>query len=198
MQGSRKIKAHFLTSANLCNKFNHKDAEWQVQEQITKDKERKKEAETAEQSLCVADDAFNCNFSGRLALFKKDDLQALAIALSISDKGTNAELLSHINDCFKSNQELQNNSRFSGLFNHEGSSGHWNMHNTHGHDQDHSPAMPVPGWAPAMNASTPPINFGDHRPHPAPPINNQVHSLNDIILSYSDWQHQQSLANNPT
>ena len=57
---------------------------------------------------------------------------------------------------------------------------------------------PVPGQAPAMNASTPPINFGDHRPHPTPPINYQVHSLNDIILSYPDWQCWQSLPNNPT
>ena len=90
-------------AANLCKEFNCKDAEQQVQEQITKDKEKKKEDETAEWTLCVADDALNHNFSGQLALFKKDDLWALAITLSLSDKGTNAELLSCINNCFKSN-----------------------------------------------------------------------------------------------
>ncbi|KAH9955192.1 hypothetical protein BJV74DRAFT_790851, partial [Russula compacta] len=172
IQGSRKIKARFLTAANLCEEFNHKDMEQQVQEQNTKEKEKKKEAETAERTLHVADDALHCNFSGRLASFKKDDLRALAITLSLSDKGTNAELLSHINDCFKENQELQKNSRFSGLFTHEGSSGHWHTHNAHRHrQQHHSPAMPVLCRAPTMNASTPPINFGDHGPHPTPPVN---------------------------
>ncbi|KAH9983057.1 hypothetical protein BJV74DRAFT_777897, partial [Russula compacta] len=123
----------------------------------------------------------------------------LAIALSLSDKGTNAELLSCINDCFKENQELQKNSRFSGLFTHKGSSGHWNTHNAHGHGQQHhSLAMPVLGQAPTMNASTPPINFGDRGPHPTPPVNYQAHTLNDIILSYPDWQRWQSLPNNPT
>ena len=48
--------------------------------------------------------------------YKKDDLQALAIALSISDKCTNSELLSRIEDCFKTNTNLKNDSRFSGLF----------------------------------------------------------------------------------
>ena len=57
---------------------------------------------------------------------------------------------------------------------------------------------PVPGRAPATNASTPPVNFGDPGPHLTPPISYQVHSLNDIMLSYPDWQRWQSLPNNPT
>ena len=64
----------------------------------------------------MADDALNRDFTGHLMSYKKDNLQALAIALSISNKGTNSELLSRIEDCFKTNTNLKNNSRFSGLF----------------------------------------------------------------------------------
>ncbi|KAI0004650.1 hypothetical protein BJV74DRAFT_763261, partial [Russula compacta] len=123
----------------------------------------------------------------------------LAIALSLSNKGTNAKLLSCINDCFESHPELQKNSRFSGLFTHKGSSGHRNTCNTHGYVQEHPhPALPVLGQASTMNMIPPPINFGDHRSHPIPPINYQAHTLNDIMLSYPDWQHWQSLPNSLT
>ena len=80
------------------------------------EKEKQKEVETVEHAQCVADDALNRDFAGRLMSYKKDNLQALAIALSISNKGTNSGLLSHIEDCFKTNTKLKNNSRFSGLF----------------------------------------------------------------------------------
>ncbi len=55
-------------------------------------------------------------FTGRIASFRKDDLRALALALSISDKGTNAELLTRIQDFFDTHPDLKLNSRFSSLF----------------------------------------------------------------------------------
>ena len=51
-----------------------------------------------------------------MAAYKKCDLWALAVALSISDKGTNAELLTHIQNTFKETPDLKWNSQFSGLF----------------------------------------------------------------------------------
>ena len=115
-RGSKKIKARFLTGANLRAEFERQDAERREQEHVAAEKGRQKEAETAERAQRVADDALNRDFSGRLTSYKKDDLRALAIALSISDKGTNGELVSRIEDCFKTNPNLKNNSRFSGLF----------------------------------------------------------------------------------
>jgi hypothetical protein len=115
-RGSKKIKARFLTGANLRAEFERQDAERREQEHVAAEKEKQKEAESAERAQRVAADALNRDFAGRLTSYKKDDLRALAIALSISDKGTNAELLSRIEDCFKTNHNLKNNSRFSGLF----------------------------------------------------------------------------------
>jgi len=43
------------------------------------------------------------------------------LALSISDKGTKAEIITRIEDHFKAHPGLQLNSRFSGLFNKPGS-----------------------------------------------------------------------------
>jgi hypothetical protein len=54
-----------------------------------------------------------------LAGYKKTDLRALAVVLSISDKGTNAELLSRIQSFFEESPDLKRNSQFSGLFNRE-------------------------------------------------------------------------------
>ena len=112
----KKIKAHFLTGANLCAEFEHQDVERWEQEHMAAEKEKQKEAETAECAQHVADDALNWDLAGHLMSYKKDDLWALAIALSIFDKCTNSELLSHIEDCFKTNTNLKNDSWFSGLF----------------------------------------------------------------------------------
>ena len=101
---------------NLRAEFEHQDAEQWEQEHMAAEKEKQKEAETAECAQCVADDALNWDLAGCPMSYKKDDLRALAIALSISDKCTNSELLSRIEDCFKTNTNLKNDSRFSGLF----------------------------------------------------------------------------------
>jgi len=55
-------------------------------------------------------------FIGRLSSYKKGDLWALAIALVLSDKGTNTELISQIKDHLDQHPELQSNQRFFGLF----------------------------------------------------------------------------------
>ena len=66
--------------------------------------------------------------------YKKGDLRALALALSISDKGTNSELLSRIDDCFHAKPDLKINSRFSGLFSKQRkTSDHWPGTQRHAH-----------------------------------------------------------------
>jgi hypothetical protein len=65
----------------------------------------------------IAEDALNRDFTGRMAAYKKDDLRALAIAISTSDKGTNAEILARIEGHFEQHPDLKRNSRFSSLFN---------------------------------------------------------------------------------
>ena len=55
-------------------------------------------------------------FIGRLSSYKKGDLCALAVVLALSDKGTNAELMSRIKAHLDQHLELQSNQRFSGLF----------------------------------------------------------------------------------
>ncbi|KAI0000151.1 hypothetical protein BJV74DRAFT_986443 [Russula compacta] len=60
------------------------------------------------------------------AMHYSTTLCTLAIALSLFDKGTNAALMSRVNEHFKSSPELQTNPRFSGLSGCKGSSGHQN------------------------------------------------------------------------
>jgi hypothetical protein len=58
----------------------------------------------------------NWIFISRLSSYKKGDLRALAVALALSDKGTNTELISQIKNNLDQHPELQSNQRFSGLF----------------------------------------------------------------------------------
>ncbi len=88
------MKACFLTSADLREEFKHEDAKWHDQEHTAVEKEKQKEADTAQHAIHVADDALNRVFSGCLASYKKGNLRALALAPSLSNKCTNAELLS--------------------------------------------------------------------------------------------------------
>lgn len=80
------------------------------------EKEKRKEAEDAENTRQIVEDALNRDFTGRMAAYKKCNLRALAVALSLSDKGTNAELQSRIQNRFEESPDLKRNSRFSGLF----------------------------------------------------------------------------------
>ncbi|KAH9007832.1 hypothetical protein EDB85DRAFT_1901722 [Lactarius pseudohatsudake] len=112
----KKIKARFVTSRDLRLEFDQEEVERKEHEHAAAEKDKKKEAENAAQALQIADDALNHDFTGRLATYKKDDLRALAIAISMSDKGTNSELQARILDHFQRQPDLQRNSRFSGLF----------------------------------------------------------------------------------
>jgi hypothetical protein len=62
------------------------------------------------------EDGMNRIFIGWLSSYKKGDLRALAIALALSDKGTNAELMTRIKDHLDEHPEIQSNQRFSALF----------------------------------------------------------------------------------
>ena len=119
-RGSKKIKAHFVTSRSLHLEFEQEEAERQEREQMAAEKEKRKEAEDAENTRQIVEDALNRDFTGRMAAYKKQDkkcdLQALAVALSLSDKGTNAELQSRIQSRFEESPDPKQNSQFSGLF----------------------------------------------------------------------------------
>ena len=105
-----------MTSAALRAEFEREEAERHKREQVTAEKEKQKEADTAQRAIRIADDALNRMFTGHIPSFWKDDLRALALAVSLSDKGTNAELQTRIQDFFDSHPDLKLNTRFSGLF----------------------------------------------------------------------------------
>jgi len=111
-RGSTKIKARFVTSRGLRSKFDQEDEEQQQKEKAAKEKQ----AQNEEHERRVEREAHTQVFTGRLLSYKKDDLRALAKALTVGDKGTNSELLSKITDHFNQNPDLRSNSRYSGLF----------------------------------------------------------------------------------
>ncbi|KAH9179247.1 hypothetical protein EDB89DRAFT_787159 [Lactarius sanguifluus] len=112
----RGSKACFVTSRTLRSESDKEEAERHEREQAAGERDKNK-AEDAEHARRIADDALNRVFTGRLGTYKKDDLRALAIAVAVSDKGTNAELLARIEDQFEQYRDLKYNSRFSGIFN---------------------------------------------------------------------------------
>jgi hypothetical protein len=115
-RGSKKIKARFVTSRDLRTQFDQDDAERRERAEATAQRQKQKEADAAEQDQQVVEDGMNRIFIGRLSSYKKGDLRALAVALALSDKGTNAELMSRIKAHLDQHPELQSNQRFSGLF----------------------------------------------------------------------------------
>ncbi|KAH9065409.1 hypothetical protein EDB87DRAFT_1066441 [Lactarius vividus] len=114
-QKQRGSKARFVTSRTLRSESDKEEDRHKRGQAATK--KDKKNAEDAEHARRIADDAMNRVFTGRLGAYKKDDLRALAIAVAVSDKGTNAELLARIEDQFEQYRDLKYNSRFSGIFN---------------------------------------------------------------------------------
>jgi len=113
-----KVNARFVTSQELREQFNQRDAGLKEREQVTAEKLKKKEAETTAQLCQIENDALHRTFTGRISAYKKGDLRALAKALSLSSDGKNAELLSRIQAHFDTNQDVQENPRYSGLFIH--------------------------------------------------------------------------------
>jgi DDE superfamily endonuclease len=115
-RGSLKTKARFVTSRELRAEFDQEDAQRLERERVAAEKQRVREAGAAKQELQVADDAVNRVFTGKISTYKRGDLRALAIALGIADKGTNADLSSRIKDHLDQHPDLQSNARFSALF----------------------------------------------------------------------------------
>ena len=115
-RGSKKVKARFVTSRDLHAQFDQDDAERRERAEAAAERQKQKDADAAEQDQQVIVDSMSRIFVGRLSSYKKGDLRALAVALVLSDKGTNAELLSRIKDHLDQHPELQSNQRFSGLF----------------------------------------------------------------------------------
>ena len=90
--------------------------EWQERDKVAAEWQKKRDADATEQDQQVIADGMNRIFIGRLSSYKKGDLRALAVALVLSDKGTNAELVSRIKDHLDQHPELRSNQRFSGMF----------------------------------------------------------------------------------
>ena len=105
-----------MTSRDLCTQFDQDDAERRERAEAAAERQRQKDADAAEQDQQVVQDSINRIFIGRISSYKKGDLCVLAVALALSDKGTNAELMSRIKDHLDQHPELQSNQRFSGLF----------------------------------------------------------------------------------
>ena len=115
-RGSTKVKAHFVTSRDLHERFGEEDAALKEHDRIAEERQKQKEVETAEHERCVADHALNRVFTGRMSSYKKNDFRALAIALGLSDKGTNTELSSRIKGHLDQHPDLHSNPRFAGLY----------------------------------------------------------------------------------
>jgi hypothetical protein len=115
-RGSKKIKARFVTSRDLRAQFDKDDVERCERAEAAAERQKQRDADAADQDHQVMVDGMSQIFIGRLSSYKKGDLRALAVALVLSDKGTNAELISRIKDHLDQHPELQSNQRFSGLF----------------------------------------------------------------------------------
>jgi hypothetical protein len=92
--GSTKVKAHFVTSRDLRDQFEQEDAEQKEYDHVAEERQKQKQVETAEHEHIVAHHASNHVFTGQMLSYKKNDFWALAMALRVSDKGTNTELSS--------------------------------------------------------------------------------------------------------
>ena len=105
-RGSKKTKARFVTSRDLHTQFDQDDAEHREHAEAAAERQRQKDTNAAEQDQQVVQDSINWIFIGRISSYKKGDLRALAVALALSDKGTNAELMSRIKDHLDQHPEL--------------------------------------------------------------------------------------------
>ena len=83
-----------MTSRDLREWFGEEDAALKEHDHIAEERQKQKEIETAEHEHHVADHASNHVFTSRMSSYKKNDFWALAMALGLSDKGTNMELSS--------------------------------------------------------------------------------------------------------
>ena len=116
-QRSKKAAARFLTLPELRGEFDLKDAEDQAKEKADLEKAAQKKADEIARMLRINEEIRNRVFNCPLASYKrKDDLVALAGALSLPMEGTVAELVKEIKDHLTDNPTRENEPRFSGLF----------------------------------------------------------------------------------
>ncbi len=73
--------------------------------------------EKADTARRILSDSRDRIFAGSLTSYKKDDLQALALALQLSDNGTKDDLKTRINEKSEDDLNLKQNPWFFGLFN---------------------------------------------------------------------------------
>ena len=111
-----KVNAQFVASQGLWVQFDQRDADLKEREWFAAEMLKKREAENTAQLHQIANDALHHVFTDCISTYKKGDLHALAMALGLSNQGTNSELSSHIQAHFDTNQDLQENPRYSGLF----------------------------------------------------------------------------------
>jgi hypothetical protein len=192
-----------LTSRNLRAEFDLEDTARKERERVIEEKDKQKEAESAECARKVADDSLNRIFTGRITSYKKDDLRALAIALSISDKGTNNDLSARINNHFQANPDLQRNSRFLGLFNKPQGRSHHMVHTAQTKDSEptkineddsdeesDSDGTPSPSSHPSKLQAThtvaPPQVFSSYQP----PTNYIAYPPSNHMQPYLQWNGQ--------
>jgi len=116
-QRSKKAAARFLTLPELRGEFDLKDAEDQAKEKAKLEKAAEKKADEMARMLRINEEVRNWVFNCPLASYKrKDDLVALAGALSLPMEGTVAELVKVIKDHLTDNPTWENEPQFSGLF----------------------------------------------------------------------------------
>jgi hypothetical protein len=163
--GSTKVKACFATSRDLCDQFKQEDAEWKERDHVAEERQKQKQVETAEHECVVAHHASNHVFTGRMSSYKKNDFWALAMALRVSDKGTNTKLSSQIKGHLDQHPNLQSNPRFAGLFakhTHTARNSDSTMPSDLGRDSEQAnedlslpPVSCDPLQAPVLNSTTP-------------------------------------------
>jgi DDE superfamily endonuclease len=112
---STKTGSRFITSKDMHETFIKEEEERKERERIASEKQKIKQAKNIQHEHQVMQDSLHRSFTGRLSSYKKNDLRALAISLSIDDKGTNSDLLSRINAHFNQHPDLRGNPRYSSL-----------------------------------------------------------------------------------
>ena len=114
---SKKIQARFVTLPELREEFEVEDAELEAKEKAELEKAAKKKADDSARTLRINHEIESRVFDCPLTSYKrKDDLIALAGALSLPIEGTVAELTKAIKVHLAENPTRANESRFSGLF----------------------------------------------------------------------------------
>ena len=114
---SKKVQAQFVTLPELRAAFEAEEAELEVKEKGEIMKAAKKKANDTTRTLRINQEILSRVFGYPLASYKwKDDLVALAGALTLPMEGTIVELTKVIKDHLAENPSRTNEPRFSGLF----------------------------------------------------------------------------------